>query len=168
MLSITETHIHFLVIVAFNIFLIPPCWTKLCIGGVNIFLFIDRSIQKQPRRSVLRKRCSKVMQQIYRRAPMPKRSFNEVASNFMPKRSFNEVASNFIEIALRHGCSPINLLHNFRTPLSKTTHLWTATSVFMNSKNLLCLRSSLCRVLIVPKRSWSLPDLLIVRKCIIN
>ena len=155
MLSITETHIHFLVIVAFNIFLIPPCWTKLCIGGVNIFLFIDRSIQKQPRRSVLRKRCSKVMQQIYRRAPMP-------------KRSFNEVASNFIEIALRHGCSPINLLHNFRTPLSKTTHLWTATSVFMNSKNLLCLRSSLCRVLIVPKRSWSLPDLLIVRKCIIN
>ena len=75
---------------------------------------------------------------------------------------------NFIEIALRHGCSPINLLHNFRTPLSKTTHLWTATSVFMNSKNLLCLRSSLCRVLIVPKRSWSLPDLLIVRKCIIN
>ena len=75
---------------------------------------------------------------------------------------------NFIEIARRHGCSPINLLHNFRTPLSKTTHLWTATSVFMNSKNLLCLRSSLCRVLIVPKRPWSLPDLLIVRKCIIN
>ena len=108
MLSITETHIHFLVIVAFNIFLIPPCWTKLCIGGVNIFLFIDRSIQKQPRRSVLRKRCSKVMQQIYRRAPMP-------------KRSFNEVASNFIEIALRHGCSPINLLHISGKPFPKNT-----------------------------------------------
>ena len=26
---------------------------------------------------------------------------------------------NFIEIALRHGCSPVNLLHIFRTPFSK-------------------------------------------------
>ena len=23
---------------------------------------------------------------------------------------------NFIEITLRHGCSPVNLLHNFKTP----------------------------------------------------
>ena len=28
---------------------------------------------------------------------------------------------NFIEIALWHGCSPVNLLHIFRTPLSKNT-----------------------------------------------
>ena len=28
---------------------------------------------------------------------------------------------NFIEIALRHGCSPINLLHIFRTPFLKST-----------------------------------------------
>ena len=27
----------------------------------------------------------------------------------------------FIEIALRHGCSPANLLHIFRTPLLKKT-----------------------------------------------
>ena len=27
--------------------------------------------------------------------------------------------SNFIEIALRHGCSPVNLLHIFRTPSFK-------------------------------------------------
>ena len=27
----------------------------------------------------------------------------------------------FIEIALRHGCSPVNLLHIFRTPFSKNT-----------------------------------------------
>ena len=26
---------------------------------------------------------------------------------------------NFIEITLRHGCSPVNLLHTFRTPFSK-------------------------------------------------
>ena len=35
----------------------------------------------------------------------------------MPKCDFNKVAaSNFIEITLRHGCSPVNLLHIFRTP----------------------------------------------------
>ena len=31
---------------------------------------------------------------------------------------------NFIEIALRHGCSPVNLLHIFRTPFLKTTSGW--------------------------------------------
>ena len=29
--------------------------------------------------------------------------------------------SNFIEIALRHGCSPVHLLHIFRTPFPKNT-----------------------------------------------
>ena len=28
---------------------------------------------------------------------------------------------NFIEIALRHGCSPVNLLHIFRIPFLKNT-----------------------------------------------
>ena len=31
---------------------------------------------------------------------------------------------NFIEIALRHGCSPVNLRHIFRTPFSKNTSRW--------------------------------------------
>ena len=31
---------------------------------------------------------------------------------------------NFIEIALRHGCSPVNLLHIFRTPFPKNTAGW--------------------------------------------
>ena len=31
---------------------------------------------------------------------------------------------NFIEIALRHGCSPVNLLHIFRTPFPKNTSGW--------------------------------------------
>ena len=29
--------------------------------------------------------------------------------------------TNFIEISLRHGCSPVNLLHIFRTPFLKNT-----------------------------------------------
>ena len=32
-----------------------------------------------------------------------------------------DLQSNFIEIALRHGCSPVNLLHIFRTPFPKNT-----------------------------------------------
>ena len=30
--------------------------------------------------------------------------------------------SNFIEITLRYGCSPVNLLHIFRTPFPENTH----------------------------------------------
>ena len=32
-----------------------------------------------------------------------------------------KLQSNFIEIALWHGCSPVNLLHVFRTPYPKNT-----------------------------------------------
>ena len=39
----------------------------------------------------------------------------------MPKCDFNKVASNFIEITLRYGCSPVNLLHIFITPFPKNT-----------------------------------------------
>ena len=42
------------------------------------------------------------------------------------KTYFNwmEICSNFIEIALRHGYSPVNLLHIFRTPFPKSTSGW--------------------------------------------
>ena len=41
----------------------------------------------------------------------------------MPRCDFNKVAllCNFIEVALRHGCSPVNLLHIFRTPFLRNT-----------------------------------------------
>ena len=32
--------------------------------------------------------------------------------------------NKFIEITLRHGCSPVNLLHIFRTPFIKNTFGW--------------------------------------------
>ena len=67
--------------------------------------------QKQPSKGVLNKRCSENMLQVYKRTPMP-------------KCDFNNVASNFIGITLRHGCSPANLLHIFRTPLLKNTSGW--------------------------------------------
>ena len=53
-------------------------------------------------------RCSKKVQQIYRRTPMP-------------KCDFSKVVSNFTEIALQHGCLPVNLPHISRTPFSRNT-----------------------------------------------
>ena len=47
---------------------------------------------------------------------------------------------SFIEIALRHGCSPANLLHTFRTPFHKNTYGWLLLSYnfisFVGSSNL--------------------------------
>ena len=48
-------------------------------------------------KGVPRKRCFERMQQIYRRN---------------------------LQIVLRHGCSPVNLLHIFRTPFSRNTSGW--------------------------------------------
>ena len=35
-----------------------------------------------------------------------------------------KLLSNFIEITLRRGCFPVNLLHIFRTPFPKNTSGW--------------------------------------------
>ena len=43
---------------------------------------VHKKSQKQPSRGVLRKRCSEDMQRIYRRTPMPKCDFNEIALQF--------------------------------------------------------------------------------------
>ena len=55
-------------------------------------------IKEAAPRGVLIKKCSGNMQQIYRRTPMLKCDFN-----------------------FRHGCSPVNLLHIFRTLFPKST-----------------------------------------------
>ena len=74
---------------------------------MTVFTVNDVTV-KQSSRGVHRKSCSENMQQICRRTPVP-------------KFDFNKVASNFIEIALRHGCSPINLLHISRIPFASNT-----------------------------------------------
>ena len=40
--------------------------------------------------------------------------------------------SNFIEIALRHGCSPVNLVHIFRTPFPRNTFGWLLSYVTLS------------------------------------
>ena len=37
------------------------------------------------------------------------------------KRCSENMLCNFIKIALRHGCSPVNLLHIVRTPFLRNT-----------------------------------------------
>ena len=100
-------------------------------------------LQRQPPRGVSRNRCSENMQQIYRRTPMPKDDFNKVALQLYWNHTSAWVATllkshfdmdcNFIEIALRHGCSPVNLLHIFRTPFLKNT-----------SERLLLMKITMC------------------------
>ena len=47
---------------------------------------------------------------------------------------------NFIEIALWQGCSPVNLLHFFRTSFSKNTSGWLLlTSLKLNSSTIVFL-----------------------------
>ena len=98
--------------------------------------------QEQPHRGVPMKRCSENMQQVYRRTPMPKCDLNKVA-----------LLSNLIEIALRHGCSPVNLLHIFSTPFLKNTSGWlllpsllTKLSISEFDSNMQCFRIQLDRI----------------------
>ena len=66
------------------------------------------NFHKKPTIVVLVKRCFENVQQIYRRT-------------LMLGCDFNKVALQLIEITLRHWCSPVNLLHLFRTPFPKNT-----------------------------------------------
>ena len=69
------------------------------------------------------------MQQIYRRASIPKCDFNKVP----------------LEIPLWHGCSPVNLLHIFRISFHKNTYgrlllihgFKEVTKIFENMQNVL-------------------------------
>ena len=65
-----------------------------------------RTKQKQPSTGVLRESCS------------------EKCSKFTGEhlcRSVILIKMEFLEIEFRYGCSPVNLLHIFRTPFSKNS-----------------------------------------------
>ena len=89
-----------------------------CWENITHQMFNFERPKKQPFRAVLWKRCFENMQQIYRGTPIPKCDFNKV--------------SNFIEIVLRHGCSPVNLPHIFRTTFSKNTSGWLLLEIASN------------------------------------
>ena len=57
------------------------------------------------------------------RSILRKKIFWKKAAN-LQKNSHAKVQSSFIEITLRHGYSPVNMLHIFRTPFPKNTSEW--------------------------------------------
>ena len=128
------------------------------------------NLQKQPSRGVLKKgilkKCSKFA------VEHPCQSVISV-----------KLLCNFIEIALQHRCSPVNLLHIFRTPFSKNTseqlllnlktrvvrkrgtwNKWNMVSILVqcSSKCTLCVtiffqaRSSILLSVTLPKSWWKI------------
>ena len=57
----------------------------------------------------------------------------------MPKCDFNKVA---LQIKLRHGSSPVRLLHIFRTPFSENTSGWLLLEVENMSRDECTLQCS--------------------------
>ena len=47
-----------------------------------------------------------------------------------------KLQSNFLEIALWHGCSPVNLLHIFRTPFLRNTSELLLLIIHVKSENI--------------------------------
>ena len=77
--------------------------------------------------SVYSRNVKKALKQLSR--GVLSKSCSENMLNFTGEHSCRSVISikllcNFIEIALWHGCSPVNLLNIFRTTFSKNTSGW--------------------------------------------
>ena len=83
----------------------------------------DCFLQKQSSRNVLRKRCSKICSKFTGEHPC--RSVISI-----------KLQSNFIEITPWHRCSPVNLLHIFRTPFLRNTSGWLLPFLLFNKDTL--------------------------------
>ena len=90
----------------------------------NNALTIHFKLQKQPSRSVFRKRCSDNMQQIYRRTPILKCDFNKVALQLYWNRASAWVFS----------CKFAAYFQN----IFSNEHLWTAASEARNCIQFFC------------------------------
>ena len=90
-------------------------------------------LQMQPFRGVPRKTCLKTSSKFT--AEYPCRSLISIKLRW-----------NFIEIALRNECSPVNLLHVFRTPLYKNTY---GRAAFITLSYIVILSFSWIRVVLI-------------------
>ena len=73
--------------------------------------FKNSKIQKQSCRSVFKKSILKICRKF-------------TGEHSCRSAIAIKLLCNFIEITLRHGCSPVNLLHVFRAPFLKNTSGW--------------------------------------------
>ena len=76
----------------------------------------------------LLKHCERALRRSYSGKGVLKICSNFTGEHQCQSEISTKLQSNFIEITLRHGCSPVNLLHIFRTPFSKNEYLWVAAS----------------------------------------
>ena len=80
---------------------------------------------------------------------------------------------NFIEIALRHECSPVNLLHIFRPPFHKNTSGWlhlhinTLIVYYHNDLNFQEIKSHVCTIQGIPERE-AVVQRCSVKKCVLR
>ena len=81
-------------------------------------MIVSENHQKQPPRSVPWKSCSENMQHIYRRTPMPKYNFNNVAKQLYWNRTLAWVFSCKLAIYFQNTFSQ--------------EHLWVAVSAVLN------------------------------------
>ena len=61
---------------------------------------------------------------------------------------------NFIEITIRHGCSPVNLLYNFRTPFLKNASEWLLLQLVMTSLMLVSLLGNYGFRIVAENHEW--------------
>ena len=93
--------------------------------------------------SLLKVFTEAALQEVFLRKGVLKYVAN-LQENTMPKCEFKgRLQRNFIEIALRHGCPPVNLLYIFRTPFQKSTFTWDPkwTQTVLKSQTALKCRS---------------------------
>ena len=55
---------------------------------------------------------------------------------------------NFLEIALRHGCSPVNLLHIYRNTFPRNTSGWLLLNRRKTVKNLALTKKRILRLFV--------------------
>ena len=76
-----------------------------------------------------------------------KKVFRKYAANWQENTNAKVwFQCNFIEIILRHGCSPINLLHITKTPFLKNTSEWLLMKGYDNLFNSCICNKSLYKV----------------------
>ena len=106
--------------------IISNCKLLLIYWHGNWFLFIFASHVLQAYKLSSKETTLSTKMQKQPPRGVPRKSVLKICSKFVREHPYRGVISiklfcNFIEITLRHGCSPVNLLHICRTSFRKNT-----------------------------------------------
>ena len=111
-------------------------------GKQYLFLMFYKNLVKYPSPSIYGKSSRSSLYKTSHPEVFWRKGVLKICSKFTgkhPCRSMISIKlqSDFIEITLRRGCSPVNLLHIFRIPFPKNTsgRLLLIVGIFQNVKN---------------------------------